>query len=710
MGLLQSLGIRKNDSTRDRLRLVPPWRRYSFAPFSDISEVVEDAYKKNATTFACMWILQSMFPEPELWAWERGDRYSFKPIQGHPIRKLMARPNPDMSEVEFLQFAITYAPLGGNFYAWKQRDQEKHVKHLWPLHDGQVIPIRGRSTAEGIVAYFVMDDGSNKQTNPWGVERFDEHPGVAIPKSEMIHWKWMIDPLNPERGMGALEASAGDVRVANEIRDYIYSFLKNDATPPIVVFMADGDEYSEEKAKRLKEQWMESGGGSNRGTPRFLEFGMEAKQMSWSLRDMEFGDLGDRPDTAVTMGFHIHPAVVGTMAGMKNSTYSNFEEANRALALQTLIPMWRALASELQQGLAEEIGFSEEETLKFDTGQVRALQESEKEREEVHGSAFDRGGITRGEYRRAIGYEATEEDEVYKENLASVWVPRGQLRSYDPDLLEDEEERQGGDEEDGKGRELKAREQAQDIGNVLLKIRRGMMSRMRDEIKNYSERLADQIVQRLKESGKSKEDKSLPGVDDLILPDDLDKFETLIKRFYSKVLEASWGTWNVALGVEVAFDLNDPIVTEILGMAGDRVQNITDVTKQNLRGALQVAGEEGWGVDKLIAGDPDAGVLPLREIVEETYQNRSKAIARTELGMAQNAGTINRYGDAGVKKVLVLDNGFDRSDENCVWIAGKVRPLSWTKSDHPGEGPSGIKNPLQHPNCVRCFSPYFGDE
>ena len=404
MGLLESLGLRKNNSSKDQLGLVPPWRRYSFAPFSDINDVVEDAYKKNATTFACMWILQSMFPEPELWAWERGDRYSFKPIQGHPIRKLMARPNPDMSEVEFLQFAITYAPLGGNFYAWKQRDREKHVKALWPLHDGQVTPIKGRTTAEGIVAYFVMDDGSNRQANPWGLDRFDDLPGVAIPKSEMIHWKWMIDPLNPERGMGALEASAGDVRVANEIRDYIYSFLKNDATPPLVVYMAEGDEYSKDKADRLKEQWEETGGGRNRGKPRFLEHSMKLEQLSFSLRDMQFGEMGDRPDTAVTMGFHIHPSVVGTMAGMKNSNYSNFEEAHRALALQTLIQIWRALASEFPQGLSDEIGYSEEETLKFDTGQVRALQESEKEREEVHGSAFDRGGITRAEYRRAIGY------------------------------------------------------------------------------------------------------------------------------------------------------------------------------------------------------------------------------------------------------------------------------------------------------------------
>ena len=221
MGLLQSLGLRKKENTRENIQLIPPWRRYQFAPFTGFTDTVEEAYKKNATVAACMWILQSMFPEPELWAWEREDRSSSVPIEGHVIRKLMASPHPDMSEVEWLQFAITYAPLGGNVYYWKQRDKARRVKYLWPLHDGQMTPIRSNNTADGFVAYYVLDDGSNEQSSPWGIERFDHIPGVAIPKKEIIQWKWMVDPLNPERGMGALEASAGDVLLANELRDYI---------------------------------------------------------------------------------------------------------------------------------------------------------------------------------------------------------------------------------------------------------------------------------------------------------------------------------------------------------------------------------------------------------------------------------------------------------------------------------------------------------
>ena len=252
------------------LTLPGGWQRFvASVPFGDFAGTVEDAYRRNATVFACMQILQWSFPEPELWAWETPPNMP-RPVRisGHPLRRLMTRPNPDMGEAELYQTVITYAALGGNAYLWKQRDRDGHVMALWPFHDGQITPVAGRSTAEGVVAYYVLR--SRENANPWRVERHDTLTGVAIPKSEIVHWKWAVDPLNPERGMGALEAAAGDVRLANEIRDFVYSYLKNDAVPPLVVTLAEGDvELTDAKVRRLREQWKDAHSGANRGTPAF---------------------------------------------------------------------------------------------------------------------------------------------------------------------------------------------------------------------------------------------------------------------------------------------------------------------------------------------------------------------------------------------------------------------------------------------------------
>ena len=48
--------------------------------------------------------------------------------------------------------------------------------------------------------------------------------------------------------------------------------------------------------------------------------------------------------------------------------------------------------------------------------------------------------------------------------------------------------------------------------------------------------------------------------------------------------------------------------------------------------------------------------------------------------------------------MIIYDNGFDNSHEVCRALDGSVVKLEWAK-----------ENPLQHPNCVRAFAPYFED-
>ena len=114
-----------------------------------------EGYRKNATVFACSAILQKSFPEPGLWAWSEGTDGELEKIANHPLRQLLKKANPDMGENEFMQFTITYASLSGNAYEWKQRAASRKVLALWPFHDGQMQPIPGRTTEDGMVAYYV---------------------------------------------------------------------------------------------------------------------------------------------------------------------------------------------------------------------------------------------------------------------------------------------------------------------------------------------------------------------------------------------------------------------------------------------------------------------------------------------------------------------------------------------------------------------------
>jgi hypothetical protein len=126
------------------------------------------------------------------------------------------------------------------------------------------------------------------------------------------------------------------------------------------------------------------------------------------------------------------------------------------------------------------------------------------------------------------------------------------------------------------------------------------------------------------------------------------------------------------------------------------VKDITATTRAALRDALKYGNENGWSIQQLVKGDENqAGI---RSIVKETYQNRSEAIARTELGNAQNAVASERYKANGVSTVGILDDGDEDDDDECKVANGQVWTLDYFE-----------ENRLEHPNCTRCSYPIFED-
>ena len=176
---------------------------------------------------------------------------------------------------------------------------------------------------------------------------------------------------------------------------------------------------------------------------------------------------------------------------------------------------------------------------------------------------------------------------------------------------------------------------------------------------------------------------------------DWEKLDPLVRRFYIEVIELSWNSWNVALGVDLDFALEDPAVTKALKLATKHIKDIEDEVRENLKNALQYASEQGWGIDQLVRGY--ANQPGLRDLlVNEDY---ARTVARAELGSAQNAATAERYKAAGVQAVEILDGGAADSAPACDLANGQIWTLSLFE-----------RNALQHPNCSRAAAPYFGDE
>lgn len=644
----------------------PAFARYAFSKFSPL-KLVTEGYKKNSAVSACATTLQLTFPEPPLQVGYM-DEGRFVPDYRHTLMKLLQEPNQDMGMAEFLQFAITYNPIGGNCYIHKIRNSSGGVIALYPYSDIQVEPIQGRNTEEGFVREYEFDPGDGRKT--------------IIPKEDIIHWKWMIDPEFPFKGIGAIALAAQDVDRDSEATAYIYALLKNNAVPPLVVNLEEDDESTDEELDVMTAKWVQK---HSKGQPAFVSAGMKVTQLGYDLNKLAGEALADVPETRIAANFHVPPSVAGLNVGVKRSDYGD-TAARKAFTEQTLMALWRSFASEMFNGLKDDFNLPENYTLQFDISRVGALQELQKDLRTSVNELWKSGAVTRAEMKKMLGMKPLPGDDVYYVSLATEFVP-----ANGEGVVERGQAPVKGHKS---GRQLKGNA----VSRQLLSIRNRIAKQMTTSVNVYFSQLEDRVVERAGKAVISDQlsvKADLPSAGELFTSGDAKELGQLIKRYYVEIIELSWNTWNVSLGIEKAFDLSDPAVTKALKYATQHIKEIDGEIRENIKEALRYANEQGWGIDQLVRGD--ATQPGLRDIL--TDKNYAETVARAELGTAQNAATAERYKDAGVEKVEILDGGAADSAPACDLANGQIWTLALFE-----------KNPLQHPNCSRAAAPVFGDE
>jgi HK97 family phage portal protein len=681
--------------------IFPEWMRYSFST-PTFSALAREGYKGNGAVFGCISALAFAFPEPPLLVWQESAGGQ-TPLKAHALSKLLKRPNPQMGGAELLQYTIVYMAVGGNCYWLKVRSKAGRVVELWPLHDGQITPVPGKTK---LIERYDLDTGEGTLT--------------PIAESDIVHHRWMPDPLAPHKGLAPLVAVAREVDTDNEATRYLFALLKNDAMPRLGLVVPPGVELSDEKFRRLQNQWTDNHADEKRGGVAVLEGGLDIKTIATNLKDLEFNALRRVPEARIAAAFRVPAIIAQLYVGMEKSTYNNSSEARLQFTEDTLVPMWRAVSDEATMDLLPDFAGKDDEVVEFDTGRVIALQTRVKEKRSWALDGLKSGGLMLNEFRSACDLPQDADGDVYLWPLSMVAVPgaiknpAGRKMHLSPataKMLSVKERR---------------RDQAQII-EMQRAERRLVGNRMEVDLDRYFADLADRVVRRARgkglggrdqgsgsgENGEGSGDQGagsgergsggrdrgevkegLPTAGKLLSDADSAELGEILKRFTIELIQLSWGTWNAALGVDAAFDMNDPAVTELLANAGKRIKEISDTTLQAVRELLQHASDNGWSIDHLVRGGD--GVRGLRDVVIETYKGRAQTIARTELGNAQNRAAYNRYLAAGLAKVYVLDDGIGDEDEPCVAANQSVHPIAWM-----------AENPLEHPNCTRAFAPEF---
>ena len=645
------------------LSVVSPWVKTSFLT-PTFENLTREGYNANAVVTACISLLTFTYPEPPLMVWSK----DADPLPDQPLRQLLVNPNPIMGEDELWQYTIAYAALGGNAFWHKVRSGGGRVVQLWPYHTGQMRVIPGGD--EWVADYeFLQPDGS------W----------LRIPKADVVHFKWPLpDPAQPWQAQPPLRSVARAIDTVGELVRYLFALLKNDGIPRTIVTLPPDREMDLEAKDRFRAKWRQTYGGDGRGDIAILDDGATVQRLALDMSELAFDALRKTPEADIAAAFRIPPILAGLRVGLDASTYSNYEQARKAYTQDTLVPLWRAWAAEVQSSLAPDFGGNI--ICKHDLNEVASLQEDVNARWARVDRAFNSGYISMQETRGALGFGDPDAADLFVVRMSAGLefgrdvlnpqpaMPAPQIIDVPPAQLTD------GMMTDGKGRQTKA--SGRRMAQGLQRIRAALAKHMEKDVDRFFEKLAATVAGRVGKGRKALD------ADELITAADFAPLASTVKSYYVEIISASWETWNSALGVDVVFEDSDPAVVQALKDAGKRVTDITETTREFLANVLADSADAGLTPAEMIPG--------IRLVIEESYKGRARAIARTELAHAQQITATTRYKANGVEKVLVLDGGGEDSDDECNQLNGTIQTLEWAE-----------ENPLQHPNCTRAFAPHF---
>jgi HK97 family phage portal protein len=303
-----------------------------------------------------------------------------KELSSHPLKQLLARPNPAQSGRELMENIISFLLVAGNSYL-EVSTLDETPRELVSLRPDRMKVVAG--------------------ANGWP-EAYEYAVGGAstrLPAETVLHIK-LFNPLDDYYGMSPLEAAARSIDTHNAASAWNKAMLDNAARPSgALVFAASDGHLTTEQFDRLKSE-LENNyqGAANAGRPMVLEGGLDWKEMGFSPRDMEFIEAKNASAREVALAFGVPPMLLGIPG---DNTFANYAEANRTFWRQSVVPLLGRVTEAVSNWLGPQFG--EGIRVGYDLDQVEALS---VDRDALWARVDKASFLTPDEKREAVGYGA----------------------------------------------------------------------------------------------------------------------------------------------------------------------------------------------------------------------------------------------------------------------------------------------------------------
>jgi HK97 family phage portal protein len=615
------------------------------------------AARTNEVVYACISTKQRTAVDPRLYVERRQSDGQWLEIDGHPLRRLIMRPNPDMDEINFWQWFIASRETCGEFYAEIVRSSKAGPPvALYPLNPALVDPI---PNSDGTIGAYQWRLGYLKQ---------------IIPAEDMLVWR-NVDIGNRWRGLSPLSVALGAVGGDIAQTDYVNEFFRVGGIPAGLMTIK-GRTVTPLEAEEIREKWrakFSPSSGGNMSDIAVMDENAEFQVLGSKLDELSSEELRGVAESRICMVFGVPPLVIYAYIGMLRSIQSNLREAWQQFWDSTLTPEYRAMRQWLTTRMlsefeSDDLVMGERVRCQWDMLQVAALQDDVDGMQRRARENYTAGGITRNEFRAVIG---APPDDVHGNDYATPAQPTG---APEPTKRAAPIARKAVTKADDDDIERIDASREKIVGKAVVKIEKYL----RDEYEAASDRIKRDGV-----------DAATTGADDGA------KLARVMQPFYRLSLRAAYDDTNVLLAdqdISVSFDLENPRVADTINALLQQVKrDIPETTIEDIRAAIANGLREGWGTDRI--GDE------LRAAAPQISQRRADTIARTEVARAHSRGALLSYEDSGVVSEVewnaTLDN---KTSEICQRLHGQRAGL--------GEAfESGISEPPAHPNCRSVLLP-----
>jgi HK97 family phage portal protein len=372
---------------------------------TDASSLIA-AYGRSELAFACIAVKRKAMQDPRLIVERKQADGTWKEDPGHPLRRLIMRPNDQMDEAAFIGSAVASMDIAGRFYAEKVFGTYDAIVGLIPLNPACVTK---KHKPNGDVFYRWKE----------GNEQVDYEPEELLIREEP---SW-YSPAPLAVALGATDSDRAQT-------EFVRAFFNNGGQPSGILKVKGT--YSQEKADALSTKWAAKYGrsGDGWGRPAVLDDNADYQQTGAKLNELASESLVSIFESRICMAFGVPPLIIYAYVGLLRATYSNLKEAWSSFWDAELSPALKAWATWLTWSLlvefeGEERVYSEQVRLNWDLSQVASLQDDVNVAQTRARAHFQAGALTLNEFRAAVGQLPDPAGDYYLRGLTLAPEPAG---------------------------------------------------------------------------------------------------------------------------------------------------------------------------------------------------------------------------------------------------------------------------------------------